>query len=54
MKKLEKLIVDEKFRKELLAKQQKWVRDNRSLEAIGVMWEIACQKEGGLKVLNQK
>jgi len=54
MKKLEKLIVDEKFRKELLAKQQKWVRDNRSLEAIGVMWEVACQKEGGLKVLNQK
>jgi glycosyltransferase involved in cell wall biosynthesis len=52
--KLEKLIVDEKFRKSLLEKQQTWVKENRSLEEIGVIWEKACQKEGGLKVLNQQ
>lgn len=51
--KLEKLIVDEKFRWELLKKQQKWVKDNRSVEAIGIPWEIACQRPGGIKVLNQ-
>ncbi len=53
-KKLEKLIVDDKFRKDLADKQQKWVKENRGLDKIGLDWEIACQKEGGLKVLNQK
>lgn len=52
-KKIEKLIVDEKFRKELLAKQQKWVRENRSTSAIGLAWEMALQRPGGMKVLNQ-
>lgn len=52
--KIEKLIVDEEFRKKLLAKQQKWVKENRSLEQIGLAWEIACQKPGGLAVNNQK
>jgi len=54
--KIEKLIVDEKFRKELLEKQQKWVKENRSLEAIGLPWELACQREGikGLTVANQR
>lgn len=52
-KKLEKLIVDEKFRNELLAKQQKWVRENRSTNAIGLSWELALQRPGGMKVLNQ-
>lgn len=51
--KLEKLIVDTEFRKKTLAKQQDWVKKNRSLEAIGLPWELACQREGGLKVLNQ-
>lgn len=54
--KLEKLIVDEKFRKELLVKQQEWVKKNRSLEAIGLPWELALQNEGikGLTVANQR
>jgi len=53
-KKLEKLIVDEKFRAELLKKQQAWVKENRSIEKVAVDWELACQKPGGLKVLGQK
>ena len=51
--KLEKLIVDVPFREKLLAKQQKWVKENRSLEAIGVEWEKACQLPGGAPILNQ-
>jgi len=39
--KLEKLIVDEKFRKKLLAKQQKWVKDNRDLSKVVDIWEKA-------------
>ena len=52
--KLEKLIVDEKFRKEILAKQQKWVKENRTSEVIGLPWELALQRPGGLKVANQQ
>jgi glycosyltransferase involved in cell wall biosynthesis len=52
--KLEKLIVDEKFRQELAEKQHNWVKENRSLEKIGLAWEVACQKPGGLEVANQK
>ena len=52
--KLEKLIVDVEFRKNLLAKQQKWVTDNRSISAIGLPWELAIQRPGGLPVLNQR
>lgn len=52
--KLEKLIVDKDFREKILKQQQDWVRDNRSLEAIALEWELACQKPGGLKVLNQQ
>lgn len=51
--KLEKLIVDEQFRKKTLEAQQKWVKENRNPEVVGLMWEKACQKEGGLPVLNQ-
>jgi glycosyltransferase involved in cell wall biosynthesis len=51
--KLEKLIINEKFRKELLEEQQQWVKDHHSLSAIGLDWELAIQKPGGLKVLNQ-
>lgn len=51
--KLERLIIDTEFRKELLAKQQAWVKENRSIDAIGIPWELACQLPGGLKVLNQ-
>jgi len=40
-KKLEKLIVDKKFRKQLLAKQQKWVRENRDLVNVVDLWERA-------------
>lgn len=55
-KKLEKLIVDKDFREKMLAKQQKWVKENRSLEAIGLPWEIAIQKDGvkGLTVAMQR
>ena len=48
--KLERLIVDEKFRNEMLDKQQEWVKKNRSADAIGFLWENACQKPGGIKV----
>jgi glycosyltransferase involved in cell wall biosynthesis len=51
--KIEKLITDTSFREKLLAKQQKWVSENRSLEAIGVEWEKACQRPGGAPILNQ-
>ncbi len=55
-KKLEKLITDEKFRNDLAKQQQEWVKKNRSLEAIGLPWEIALQGEGvkGLTVANQR
>jgi glycosyltransferase involved in cell wall biosynthesis len=52
-KKLEKLIIDSKFRNDLQVKQSKWVSENRSIEKVALNWELACQKPGGLKVLNQ-
>jgi hypothetical protein len=52
--KLEKLITDVEFRKKILAKQQTWVKENRSIEAIGLPWELACQQPGGFKVANQQ
>lgn len=52
--KIEKLIVDKPFREKILKEQQEWVKKNRSVEAIGLDWELACQKPGGLKVLNQE
>jgi glycosyltransferase involved in cell wall biosynthesis len=55
-RKLEKLIVDKDFREKLTKQQQDWVKQNRSLEAIAIPWEIACQKPliKGLKILNQQ
>lgn len=53
-KKLEKLIVDKKFREKTLKQQQGWVLKNRTVDTVGLDWELACQKEGGLKVLNQQ
>ena len=53
-KKIEKLIVDKEFRLKTLKKQQDWVMKNRSWDPVGIMWELACQKKGGLKVLNQQ
>lgn len=52
--KLEKLIVDKEFRLKMLEKQQAWVKENRSLDAIGVPWELALQQPGGIRVLNQR
>jgi glycosyltransferase involved in cell wall biosynthesis len=52
--KLEKLITDKEFRLKTLAKQQEWVKKNRSLDAIGLQWELACQRPGGLKIANQQ
>ena len=53
--KLEKLIIDQKFRLDILAKQQKWCKENRTVEAIGLPWELACQLPGnGPKVKNQQ
>jgi glycosyltransferase involved in cell wall biosynthesis len=53
--KLEKLIIDKEFRKKTLKKQQDWVKENRSVEAIALDWELACQKPSkwGIKVNNQ-
>lgn len=53
-KKLEKLIVDKDFRDKLQKEQSDWVKKNRSIEAIALDWEMACQKPGGLKVHNQE
>lgn len=52
--KLEKLIVDKEFRLKLAKDQQNWVKENRSMEKVAIDWEKACQKPGGLEVLNQK
>jgi glycosyltransferase involved in cell wall biosynthesis len=52
--KLEKLIVDTKFREELTKKQHDWVLENRNVDKVAVMWEKALQKEGGLDVKNQE
>jgi len=41
---LEKLIVDKKFRAKLLKKQQKWVKDNRDLSKVVEKWEKAFDK----------
>jgi glycosyltransferase involved in cell wall biosynthesis len=41
MNKLEKLIVDESFRKELFEKQKKWVLENRTLGIVAKLWEKA-------------
>lgn len=52
--KLEKLIVDKDFREKLAKEQMEWVKKYRSTGAIGVLWEIACQRPSNLEVLNQK
>ena len=54
--KLEKLIVDEKFRTDLAKKQHDWVWKNRSTDVIGIDWELALQKPSkvGFKILNQQ
>lgn len=52
--KLEKLIADKEYRLKELKKQQEWVKKNRSTEAIGLPWELACQRPGGIKVANQQ
>lgn len=53
--KIEKLIVDREFREKLAKEQHEWVKKNRSVEAIGLDWELAIQKPSkwGIKVLNQ-
>lgn len=39
--KLERLIVDEKFRKKLAEKQGKWVKENRDIKKVAELWEEA-------------
>lgn len=53
--KLEKLILDKDLREKELKKQQDWVFKHRTLDAIGLPWELACQREGikGLSVAMQ-
>jgi len=53
-KKLEKLIVDKKFRLRLAKQQQDWVMKNRTTAQTALGWELACQRPGGLKVLTQQ
>jgi len=45
VKKLEKLIVDKKFRAKLLKKQQDWVKENRDLSKVVLKWEEAFDKK---------
>jgi hypothetical protein len=52
--KLERLIIDREYRAKVLAQQQEWVKKNRSLDAIGLDWELALQKKSGLFTRNQK
>jgi len=40
-KKLEKLIVDEAFRKKIQEKQSKWVSENRNINKVATLWEDA-------------
>lgn len=67
VKKIEKLIVDKEFREKIRKQQYDWVMKNRTVQAkpddtdpmkvypgIGLPWELACQREGGLKVHNQE
>ena len=53
-KKLERLIVDKDFRLKTLQEQRDWVEKHRSLDAIGIDWELALQKKSGLFTRNQK
>jgi len=52
--KLEKLIVDKDFRLKTLKQQKEWVDKNRTVEVIGLPWELACQKPSNTRVLNQQ
>lgn len=52
--KLEKLIIDKTFREKILKEQQEYVFKNRTIQNVGLEWELAAQKPGGLKVLNQQ
>ena len=52
-KKLRRLIEDKDFRLKTLKQQQEWVREHRSLEAIGLDWEVALQLPSSLKTRNQ-
>lgn len=52
--KLEKLITDPDFREKTRQQQANWVKEHRSLDAIGLDWELCLQRPGGLKVLNQQ
>lgn len=52
--KLERLITDTAFREKTLKEQQEYVQKNRSLDAIGIIWEKACQKPGGIPMANQE
>jgi len=52
--KLEKLIVDKEFRLKTLTQQQTWVQKNRSTDAIGLPWELACQLPSSIRTLNQR
>lgn len=53
--KLEKLLADPEFRAKKLKEQKEWVQKNRSLEAIGIDWEVALQNQKyGLFTRNQK
>lgn len=52
--KLEKLIIDPEFRAKILAQQQEWAKKNRGLETLGLQWEKALQRPGGLDVLMQQ
>lgn len=51
--KIEKLIIDKKFRAELLKQQQTWVKENRDIKKVAIDWEMVCQKPGGLKIPSQ-
>ena len=45
VKKLERLIVDKKFKAKLLKKQMDWVKENRDLSKIVLKWEQAFDKK---------
>jgi glycosyltransferase involved in cell wall biosynthesis len=52
--KIEKLLMNRALRDKVLKEQREYVLKHRTTEAIGLPWELACQKPGGLKVANQE
>lgn len=52
--KLEHFLQYPQERENVAQDQLEWVKKNRSIDAIAIPWEKACQRPGGIEVLSQK